>query len=251
LGILSSFVQQAHAQAVPTPSGTTTPVKTPAATTPKPTVAATPAPAKPAAPVPAPMPESFNRYGKILAPSDDVAHPVKLNVQFPGVGEMKIPSQDELNARTKLEQLATLSDDEIRKQLAIWPPFQKMKLGDQGQMLLRIQQFRDQRTRVAMDKARELGIVNMTPDQKVHFEKEYWDKRLQMDRELAKQFEPIFKAREEQLREDLFREFSAPGVVVPNPAAGAKPPAIPVAQGQPAPSAAPGSTAPANTNPVH
>ena len=57
------------------------------------------APANPAKPpVPPqnpPVPDTFNRYGKIWAPSDDVAHPIKLNVQFPGVGEIKIPSQDE------------------------------------------------------------------------------------------------------------------------------------------------------------
>ncbi len=34
-----------------------------------------------------------------------------------------------------------------------------MKLADEGQLLIRIQQFKDQRTRVAMDKARELGAV--------------------------------------------------------------------------------------------
>ena len=55
---------------------------------------------------------------------------------------------------------------------------------------------------------------SLTPDQKARFEKEYWDKRLQMDHELAKQFEPILKAREQKLREDLFREFSTPGTAV-------------------------------------
>jgi len=206
-------------------------------------VAKPPAPvataAKPPAPpqiLPPPIPDTFNRYGKIWAPSDDVAHPIKLNVQFPGVGEMKIPSQDELNVRDKLEQLATLSDDDIRAQLALWPPYAKMKLADEGQLLIRIQQFKEQRTHIAMDQARELGLVNsLTPEQKAKFEKEYWDKRLQMDHELAKQFDPIMKARQQKLKEDLFREFSTVGTAVPPPP-GPKPPAppaMPLAQTKP------------------
>ena len=196
-------------------------------------------------PVPPPVPETFNRYGKIWAPTDDVAHPIRLNVQFPGVGEMKIPSQDELSVRDKLEKLATLSDDQIRAELAQWPPYAKMKLADEGQLLIRIQQFKDQRTRIAMDKARELGLANsLTPDQKMRFEKEYWDKKLQMDHDLAKQFEPAMKAREEKLREDLFHEFSAPGAVMPPPANGS---AVPLAQTKPAP--APTSPPPASANP--
>ncbi len=187
-------------------------------------------PVPPQAPPP-PVPDTFNRYGKIWAPSDDVAHPIKLSVQFPGVGEMKIPSQDELNVRDKLEQLAVLSDDDIRAQLALWPPYAKMKLADEGQLLMRIQQFKEQRTKVAMDKARDLGLLNsLTPDQKAKFEKEYWDKRLKMDHEMAKQFEPILKAREQKLQDELFREFSMPGTAIPAPP---KPPAAPVAQAKP------------------
>lgn len=181
--------------------------------------------------VPPPIPDTFNRYGKIWAPSDDVAHPVKLNLQFPGVGELKVPSQDELNVRDKLEQLAILSDDDIRAQLAQWTPYNKMRLADEGQMLMRIQQFKDQRTKVAMDKAHGLGLASLTPEQKVRFEKEYWDKRLQMDRELAKQFEPIYRAREQKLKEELFREFSS-GTTVP--AVPPPQPPKPVAQNQPA-----------------
>jgi hypothetical protein len=201
-------------------------------------------PAQPPQAPPPPVPDTFNRYGKIWAPSDDVAHPIKLNVQFPGVGELKIPSQDELNQRDKLEQLATLSDDDIRAKLAEWPPFAKMKLADEGQLLIRIQMFKDQRTKVAMDKAHDLGLLNsLTPDQKVKFEKEYWDKRLKADHDLAKQFEPIFKASQQKLNDELFREFSTVGTAVPPPA---RPPAIPVAQAKPAPlTNAPSATPPA------
>jgi len=257
----------AKAPSAPNPAPATTktppaptPASAPAAANAKPAVPPTPVP-----PVPPPVPDTFNRYGKIWAPTDDVAHPIRLNVQFPGVGEMKIPNQDELSVRDKLEQLAVLSDDEIRTQLAQWPPYAKMKLADEGQLLIRIQQFKEQRTRIAMDKARELGLINsLTPDQKARFEKEYWDKKLQLDHELAKQFEPVLKARDQKLKEDLFREFSTPGSVVPappGPVAQAKPGTPPVSATPPpnsaakpqTPAATPiaqGKSAPGSTPPV-
>jgi hypothetical protein len=186
------------------------------------------APAVNKSPNPAPIPpDTFNRYGKIWAPSDDAAHPLKLNMQFPGVGELKIPSQEELSVRDKLEQLATLSDADIRTQLDQWPPYGKMKLGDEGQMLIKIQQFKDQRTKTAMAMAHQLGLT-LTPEQQARFEKDYWDKQLQADHELARQFEPVFKAREAKVEEELFREFSTPGTVGV-PAQAAKPVPGPVA----------------------
>lgn len=217
------------------------------------TNAAPASPAKPVAPPPpVPPPADFDRYGRIWVPSDDAAHPLKLNLSFPGVGELRIPNQDEITMREKLEQLATLSDDQIRTKLNEWPPYSKMKLGDEGQLLTRIQQFKDLRSQVAAKKAHELGLT-LTPDQQTRFEKEYWDKRLQMDRDLAKQFQPALKARDQQMREELFREFSSSGTVVPAPP-GAKPPTppatptpAPIAQAKPVPPAA--APAPAPTGP--
>ena len=245
LGVTFLSVASLHAQSTMMMQAAPEPATTNAA--PKAPVPPPPANKPPGAPQtpPPPVPDTFNRYGKIWAPSDDVAHPIKLNVQFPGVGEMKIPTQDELNVRDKLEQLATLSDEDIRAQLALWPPYAKMKLADEGQLLMRIQSFKDQRTKIASDKARDLGILDsLTPAQKAKFEKEYWDKRLKMDHELAKQLEPIVKAREQKMDDELFREFSTVGTAVPPPPA-PKPPGTPLAQTNPAPSTnAPSAAAP-------
>ena len=204
-------------------------------------------PAKPASP---PPPDSFNRFGKIWAPSDDVSHPIKL-IQFPSVGDMRIPSQDELNVRDKLEQLAALSDADIHKQLEAWPPYSKMKLGDQGQLLGRIQAYKDQRTHVAMQAAHDMGLLTLTPEQQARFEKDYWAKRLAMERDLAKQFEPVIKTEQQKMADDLFREFSTspqvPIVQAPKPAVPSGPPPTnkpaqtppPVTQTKPAPTPPP------------
>jgi hypothetical protein len=185
--------------------------------------------------VPPPLiPQDFERYGKILEPNSVAPYPFKLAMPGPGFGEAKIPSRQELDQREKLERLATLSDAEIRDQLEKWPAFSKMSLGDEGAMLTRIQQFREHRSKVAQAKAQQLGLFTLNPAQQARFEKEYWDKKLQMDRQLSQQFEPIEKASEQKLNEALFREFSSPAAI----AQGAKPPA-------PAPKPAPPVGSPA------
>jgi hypothetical protein len=181
--------------------------------------------------VPIVPPEALGQYGKILAPGDQPAHPLKLRLPFPDVGQVKIPSQDELTMRDKLEQLAMLSDADIRMQLEKWPAWAKMSLRDQGQMLQRIQDFQDFRANVAKAKAHDMGLLTLTPAQFAKFVKQYWDKRLQMDNELAKQFAPIYKAREQKLQDDLYKEFS---VLNPVPVAQAPKPAPPPAPGAPA-----------------
>jgi len=94
-------------------------------------------------------------------------------------------------------------------------------------MLQRIQDYRDYHARVALQKANDMGLLSLTPEQKVRFEKDYWDHRLQMDRDLAKQFEPILRAREQKLQDELFREFSSasPGPLAqaPQPGPGGPP----------------------------
>jgi hypothetical protein len=195
-GLMACFAPSLRAQQPMTP------------TPPAPAQAPAKVPATNAAPVL--PPDTLGQYGKILSPSDQTAHPLKLKMPFPGVGEVKIPTQDELSMREKLEQLAKLSDEDIRAQLGKWPAFGKMSLRDEGMMLQRIQDFRDYHSSVAMQKAHDLGLLStLMPDQKVRFEKDYWDKRLQMDRDLAKQFEPVFRAREQKLQDELFREFSS------------------------------------------
>ena len=64
----------------------------------------------------------FQRYGKILSPGTEPSHPLKLTMPFPDVGQIKIPSPEELAMRAKLEQLASLSDADIRKDLPPGPP---------------------------------------------------------------------------------------------------------------------------------
>jgi hypothetical protein len=169
--------------------------------------------------------DDITRYGKILKPADHLPYPFKLSMPFPGFGEIKVPTRDELDMRMKLEQLATLSDQQIRDQLAKWPGFTTMSLSDEGTMLSRIEQFREYRNNMALVKAKQLGLLTLTTAQQAKFEKEYWTEQLQADRQLAQQLEPLVKAREQKLDEKLFRDFSSPQTIAQGPKPG-PPPAI-------------------------
>ena len=175
----------------------------------------------PATNAPAAHPQDLmGRYQKIFIPGDEAAHPLRLKLPSPDSGEVRVPTPDELGLREKLEQLATLSDEEIHVQLEAWPTYSKMSLRDQAMMLSRIQDFRDFRNRVAMQKAHDMGLLTLTPDQRTKFEKAYWDKRLQMDRDLTKQLGPIFTAREQKMDDELLKEFSSgTGPIVQGPKA--------------------------------
>ena len=160
---------------------------------------------------------TLGRYGNIVTPGDQVAYPLRLRLPLPNESEVHIPKPDDLAKRAKLEALANLSDDDIRKQLAAWPAYNKMSLHDQAMMLQRIQDFRDYHARVAMQKAHDMGLLTLTPAQQVKFEKEYWDQRLKLDQDLAKQFQPIYTAREQVMDGQLFREFSSSMSMPPAP----------------------------------
>ena len=80
---------------------------------------------------------------------------------FPDVGQVKIPGQDEIDMREKLEaarrpcptrRSASTSTTGRRSR--------KMNLADEGAMLTRIQMFKDHRAKVAQDRARALGLTH-------------------------------------------------------------------------------------------
>jgi hypothetical protein len=188
--------------------------------------------AKPAPPVK--LEDYFARYGKIISPNDQPPYPLKLTMPGPGFGTLHVPRPEELAMREKLEGLATLSDAQVRAELDKWPAFSKMSLGDQGAMLTRLQQFRDFRTKTALKKAHDLGLLTLNPQQQAKFEQEYWNRQLQLDRQLSDLFGPMLQGSEQKLNEDLFREFSSAKSQVPPPP---KPP--PPAKTPPAPKPGP------------
>ncbi|PTY03520.1 hypothetical protein DB346_06490 [Verrucomicrobia bacterium LW23] len=150
----------------------------------------------------------------------------------------RVPRRRELDMRDHFLRLSRLSNDEIREQLNRWPPYKKMSLGDQGRLMVRIQEIKDRKRDIALFRARDFNLT-LRPDQEQAFENAYWDKRLAMDRKLFQELEPRRRELEDQMRADLIAQFSNPAAreseppARPGPGAPPPPPASPPqAQGQ-------------------
>jgi hypothetical protein len=179
--------------------------------------------------VPPPPNDYFKTYGHIMATTTEPDHPIRFMAPSTDVGQVKIPTDEEIMMRQKLEVLASMSDADIRAELEKWPAYGKMSLSDEGLFLARIQLFKDQRAHLAEASAKQNGLI-LNPAQQAKYEQDYWTKRLAMDANLTKQIGPIVRAAEQKMQEDLFREFST----APPPPLPRKPPApkVPAMAGQ-------------------
>jgi hypothetical protein len=119
-----------------------------------------------------------------------------------------VPSRHDVEAREKLQVLVRLTDEQLTAELHKWPRYQKMSFGEKAKFLQRIQDIRDHRKNAAANRARELNL-NLTPEQQITFEKSYWDKKLQSERALSKETEPRRKELDEQMNQQLLKEFGS------------------------------------------
>jgi hypothetical protein len=117
----------------------------------------------------------------------------------------KFPFQDH-ELRGRLDQLAQLSDEELKAHLEKWPRYKEMTLAEQSRFLMKIAEFRERRKKQAEMKAKELGL-QLTPEEQKEFEKRYWEKRLEMEQQIFQELEPRRKELERQLNELLKTEF--------------------------------------------
>jgi hypothetical protein len=158
-------------------------------------------------PSPAPQPSSF---------PTDASHPLKLNFPFGWIGELKLPTKDELIYRDKLETVADLTDLQIRDLLEKWPPYNSMSLSDQGKMLQRIQDFRDRRNKLAQDEAQKLGLTTLSPADQQAFTKLFWLRRRQADEALLADFQAKYDAKQGEIDHEMEQVF-APRLPSPKP----------------------------------
>jgi len=119
-----------------------------------------------------------------------------------------IPNRHEVEAREKLQELAKLSDEQLTAELHKWPRYQKMTFGERAKFLQRIQDIRDHRKNMAVNRARELNL-NLNPEQQAAFEKSYWDKKIVAEKQLSAETEPRRKELDEQMNQQLLKEFGS------------------------------------------
>jgi hypothetical protein len=141
---------------------------------------------------------------------------VRLNFPFAWVGELKLPTKDEISSRDKLEFLGDMSDQQIRDELEKWPPFNGMSIGDQGRMLVRIQEFKDRRSKLAQDEQQKLNLTNLSPTDQANFKKVFWQMRREIDDDLIADFQARYDAKQAELDHALVSKFT-PLLISPTP----------------------------------
>ncbi|VVM08148.1 hypothetical protein MAMC_01991 [Methylacidimicrobium cyclopophantes] len=109
--------------------------------------------------------------------------------------------------RQKIVPLLELPDDRLLEELQKWPRFQKMNLEQKGRLLERIARMRVERVRAAEREAKRLGLT-LSEDQRAAFQRQYWQRREEMIRQLWKETEGRRKALREQLDKELKTEFA-------------------------------------------
>jgi cell division septation protein DedD len=107
-----------------------------------------------------------------------------------------------------LEFLDDLTDQQIRSELEKWQPYNSMTLGDQGRMLMRIQEFRDRRTKIAQDEAQKLSLNNLAPADQLAFKKMFWQLQRQVDDQLITEFQSQYDAKEHEMEHALIAKFA-------------------------------------------
>ncbi len=204
-------------------------------------ILASAAPTSPPSPSPAPSPQATPTYSGLVSGGDS-AHPVKLNIPYIWVGDLHLPSQEEMKARFQLEALAALTDEEVRDRLLKWDKFNQMGLGDQGRMFSKVQDFRDKFNKLAQDEANHLGLTTLPPADALEFKKDFLEKRWKADESLVNEFQAKFEVSQKQLDEELLKKFK-PLVPTPTPQntastpVASSPSAKPIAPVSPSPTA--------------
>lgn len=118
------------------------------------------------------------------------------------------PEESRWEVRQKIVQLLELNDDRLLAELEKWPRFQKMDLGHKGRFLERIDRVRMERHQAAEREAQRLGL-QLADDRKAAFERQYWQRREEIARQLWKETEGQRKALREKMEKDLKAEFAS------------------------------------------
>lgn len=132
-----------------------------------------------------------------------------LRAEQPAAGA-PAPEEGRWEVRQKIVQLLELPDDRLLAELEKWPRFQKMELGQKGRFLERIARMRAERQRAAEREAERLGL-QLSGERKEAFEREYWQRREEIARQLWKETEGQRKTLREKLEKELKAEFASQG----------------------------------------
>jgi len=102
--------------------------------------------------------------------------------------------------------LTMVAKDQLKAKLEEWPPFQKFSEPQKARLVERIEEFRDQARKEALEVAREFQLV-VNPENQEDFIRKYWMEKLAIEKAIREELSPLRKRLEEEGKKRLEKDF--------------------------------------------
>ena len=102
--------------------------------------------------------------------------------------------------------LTMVAKDQLQAKLEEWPPFQKFSEPQKARLIERIDEFRDQTRKEALEVAQEFQLA-VSPENQDEFVRRYWMEKLGVEKAIREELSPLRKRLEDEAKKRLERDF--------------------------------------------
>lgn len=102
--------------------------------------------------------------------------------------------------------LTMISKEELRAKLEDWPPYQKFSEPQKVRLVERIEEFRDQARKEALEVAQDFQLA-VRPENQEEFIRRYWMEKLGIEKTLREELSPLKKRLEDEAKKRLEKDF--------------------------------------------
>ena len=110
------------------------------------------------------------------------------------------------NRFVEILTLTMITKEELRAKLEGWPPYQKFSEPQKARLVERIDEFRDQARKEALEVAQDFQLA-VSPENQEEFVRRYWMEKLGIEKTLREELSPLKKRLEDEAKRRLERDF--------------------------------------------
>lgn len=103
-------------------------------------------------------------------------------------------------------ELAVAPEQDVEATMQKWPRLRQLDPEKRARFMEEVARFRERIRSEAVQAGREMGL-QLSSDRESEFVRQYWQKRIRVERTLREEMEPRRRELTEQAREELRREF--------------------------------------------
>jgi len=102
--------------------------------------------------------------------------------------------------------LAMVAKDQLQANLEAWPAFQKFSEPQKTRLVERIEEFRGQARKEALEVAQEFRL-SVSPENQEDFIRRYWMEKLAIEKSIREELSPLRKRLEDEAKKRLEKDF--------------------------------------------